>query len=178
LIEQADGLEREARALADGLSDAQGNWQPLDGRGWSVAQCLDHLAKIHLLYSSTLLPDLRAAATPSRSFDGLRPGWLGRKFIESQEPPPRRRFSAPPKVVPASNIPLRDAVERFVASHDGYREMVRLAAGVDANRVIVRNPFLRLIRMKLSTVLLVLVAHDRRHVWQAAQVRKGLPPLQ
>jgi predicted double-glycine peptidase len=63
------------------------------------------------------------------------------------------------------------ALDAYVRSHEPYREMVRIASGVDANRVTVRNPFVPLVRMKLSTVLLIMPAHDRRHLWQAAQVK-------
>jgi len=170
LLDQVDAAEGEARALAAGLTDAQANWQPDGGRAWSVAQCLDHLGRIQRLYADAILPGVRDEATrPDGVFNGLAPGFLVRKFIQSQEPPPKRRMKAPKQVVPASSLPVAQALKGFVASHAGYRELVDLASRVDANRVIVRNPFLPIIRMKLSTVLLVLPAHDRRHLWQARQ---------
>jgi hypothetical protein len=76
--------------------------------------------------------------------------------------------------VPVSRIPKDAAVQGFVASHTGYRELVRLAATLDPNRVVVPNPFIGWIRMKVSTVLLVIPAHDRRHLWQARQVKAQL----
>jgi hypothetical protein len=43
-------------------------------------------------------------------------------------------------------------------------------AVVDANRVIAPNAILKRVTMRLSTVLLIIPAHDRRHLWQAANV--------
>ena len=171
LLDQVAAAEGEARTLVAGLTDAQANWQPDGGRAWSVAQCLDHLGRIQRFYTDAVLPIVRdAAARPSGVCSGLAPGFLGRKFVQSQEPPPTRRMTAPKQIVPGSSIPVAQALEGFVASHAGYRELVGLATSVDTNHVIVRNPFLPIIRMKLSTVLLVLPAHDRRHLWQARQV--------
>jgi hypothetical protein len=45
LLDQLEAAEREAASLMAGLDDARANWQPDEGRGWSAAQCLDHLAR-------------------------------------------------------------------------------------------------------------------------------------
>jgi hypothetical protein len=51
--------------------------------------------------------------------------------------------------------------------------MIADAADVDVNRATFVNPFLRFVRVKVSTGLSVVSAHDRRHLWQADQVRKA-----
>lgn len=65
----------------------------------------------------------------------------------------------------------------YVASHGPYRALLDACAHVDVNRVVVPNPFLPGVRMRVSTVLLLLPAHGRRHLWQAEQVRQmpGFP---
>ena len=52
------------------------------------------------------------------------------------------------------------------------------AAEIDANRARYRNPFLKVLNFRVSTGLGVIAAHDRRHLWQAEQVRQaaGYPP--
>jgi hypothetical protein len=77
-------------------------------------------------------------------------------------------------VVPRPNIPLEGLVEAFRRSHDPYRELVQASAHVDVNRVTGPNPFFKIIPMRVSTVLRVIPAHDRRHLWQAANVKRAL----
>ena len=44
---------------------------------------------------------------------------------------------------------------------------VRAAAGLDLKRAIVVSPVSRFVRMPLGGYLEFLLAHDRRHLWQA-----------
>ena len=112
----------------------------------------------------------RAEADAGPFVTGLHPTWFGRWFARSMEPPPRQRIRTPKKLVPPSSIPLAKALADYLASHDRYRQLVAVAAAVDTNRVVTANPFIRSVRMRLSTALLVVPAHDRRHLWQARQV--------
>jgi hypothetical protein len=68
-------------------------------------------------------------------------------------------------------MPAASALASYINSHTRYRELVRLCADMDPNRVLVANPFLKWIPMRVSTVVLVIPAHDRRHLWQARNVR-------
>ncbi len=171
LISEIAAAEADARALSAQLSDAQANWQPGGGAGWSVAQCLEHLAISNGVYASHFLPVAeRARADGAGRFTGLHPTWIGRWFARSMEPPPRQKITTFKNLVPPSSIPLARALADYLASHDRYRELVDVAAAVDADRVVTANPFIRGIRMRLSTALLVVPAHDRRHLWQARQV--------
>ena len=163
--------EADAVALTAPLSDAQANWQPGGGRGWSVVQCLDHLALSNTIYVSHFLPVAeRALAAGGPPFTGLRPTWLGRWFVRSLEPPPRHKTKTFKNLVPPSSMPLAAALAAYLASHDPYRRLVTVAGRIDTNRVVTSNPFVRTVRMRLSTALLVVPAHDRRHLWQARQV--------
>jgi hypothetical protein len=40
--------------------------------------------------------------------------------------------------------------------------------------VVFPNRFIPAVKMRLATVLLIVPAHDRRHLYQARQVRKAL----
>jgi hypothetical protein len=172
LIDDVDAAEQEARGLVRGLDDRQVNWQPGGGKAWSIAQCLDHLARINGFYVEAVLPRARRAAEgTTEPFDSLVPTWIGRKFVASMEPPVTRRYKAPnARVTPASQMPVADVLASFVNSHTRYRELVRLCAGLDPNRVRVPNPFFKWAWMRVSTVLLVIPAHERRHLWQARNV--------
>ena len=174
LLLQIDDCERGAEAIVAGMSDESVNARPAPGTGWSVAQCLHHLAVINEFYLRGCLAVVQVAAHEGRRFDGLRPTLFGRRFVESMEPPVRTRIKARPVAEPAPTMPRDQLVPLFKASHDGYRQLVIASAATDINRVIMPNPFFRVIRMRLSTILLIIPAHDRRHLWQAENVKRAL----
>lgn len=57
-----------------------------------------------------------------------------------------------------------------MAEHDRVRALIRESQNLDLNRIRFRNPFVRLFYFTVGTGLLVISAHDRRHLWQAKQV--------
>src|SRR5690242_8667426 len=101
ILNELDRTDAEARQLVSTLTEAQLNWQPGGGTGWSVAQCLDHLAQSTALYAPALLEAVRKAkikASSRRARTPIQPPWLGRWFIRDLEPPPKRKFKSPKKV--------------------------------------------------------------------------------
>jgi hypothetical protein len=102
---------------------------------------------------------------------GAVPSWWGRWFINGMEPPPRFRVKTRRMVKPTSFGSVHGARAALTASHDGVRAFVRDLQGHDW-RGTFTSPFGPL-RFRLGTGLLVLAAHDRRHVWQARQVLKA-----
>jgi hypothetical protein len=115
-----------------------------------------------------------AAKAERGPFTGLRPTVVGRWFAWSLEPPVRMRAKAIGAVTPGPRF-ARDAIlARYKAAHEGYRHLVRTAAAVDVNRIVRPNAIVNRVNMRLSTVLLVIPAHDRRHLWQAANVKRAV----
>lgn len=171
IVEQIDEADRAADSFDSALTDEQFHWQPDGGRRWSVAQCLEHLATINVLYSEAIWSGIATAQANRWERRGPAvPGRFGRWFVDSLEPPVRRRGRARGKVRPGSQLSRAEILRRYHEAHDRFRQVVRAAAFVDANRATFRNPFFRLARVKVSTGLHVIPAHDRRHLWQAEQV--------
>ena len=171
VIDQLDEAERQADALVANLSDAQFHWQPEGGRRWSVAQCLEHLAIGAKVYAGPMRGALEQAQKERSVRRGpFAPGFFGRKFANSLEPPVRFRGRAPTAIVPSSTLSRAEILSRFHGSHAEMKAMAREAATIDANRATFPNPFLKMVRMKVSTAFQVINAHDRRHLWQAEQV--------
>jgi hypothetical protein len=171
VIDQLDEADRHADALVANLSDAQFHWQPDGGRRWSVAQCLEHLA----IGAEVYLACMRGAVDRAKQERSVRrgpfaPGFFGRQFANSLEPPVRFRGRAPKVIVPGSTLSRAEILSRFHGSHAALKTMAREAATIDANRATFQNPFLKVVRMKLSSAFQVINAHDRRHLWQAEQV--------
>ena len=109
-----------------------------------------HLLKIPILALALALPDAASA------------------YAQPVTPP------TPPVAQPAPSTPRDQLLPLYKASHDKYRALVRASAGADVNRVTMPNPFFPSVRMRMATVLLVIPAHDRRHLWQAKRVKELL----
>ena len=175
LLDDMAASERQARELLDGLTKAQANAQPLGPRTWSISQCLDHLARSNVLYAEAISHAVREAALSAPPRTGpIQPGWFVRFFIRNLEPPPRRKFAAPAKLMPPSGGSASDTLAAFLASHEGVRLLIGERCDLNLNRIRFRNPINRLMPFTVGGGLLLMMAHDRRHLWQARQVRKRL----
>ena len=172
LLDQIDASDRTGAALAAGVTDEQFHWRPLEGRRWSIAQCLDHLGIMNRHYSAAVRRGIEDGQRRNLRYAGPgRPTFLGRRFIASFEPPARMKLKTPKVALPPFDK-IRDAVMRnYHESHDLVRRLIVDAAEVDVNRATFQNPFIPLVRMRVATGLGILAAHDRRHLWQAEQVK-------
>jgi hypothetical protein len=178
ILNELDRTDAEARNLVSKLTEAQLNWQPGGGTGWSVAQCLDHLTQSTVLYTPALQASVRKAKAKAfleHTRKPIQPPWLGRWFIRDLEPPPKRKFKSPKKARPATQqLNSANVLKAFLAAHDQVRAVIEEARELDLNRIRFRNPFLRFLPWTVGTGLLILGAHDRRHLWQAQQVLKAM----
>jgi hypothetical protein len=169
---QTERIREDAASLFADLSDVQANWRPPPG-GWSIVQCVDHLNRTGKLYLKPIDGAIREAR--AKGWLTQRPsrrGLIGDVLVRSQEPPPRLSLPAPEMIVPGSEQPLALVAESFLALQDRIVERLHSANGLDLRRARVTSPILSLLKMNLSTAIGFLLAHERRHVWQAWQVRK------
>ena len=173
MVEQIDKIKEEGQAVAAGLTDAQLNWRAAPDR-WSIAECLQHL---NIAVSQTL-PKFDAAIAAGRAAGKTAPGpfrygWFSRWMVDSMEPPPKRRmgtfkiFSLPAGAMYRAH----DLLPEFAAVRDRLAQRVRQADGLDLGRVKVTSPVNRLLRLPIGAYFAFVIAHDRRHLWQAREVR-------
>ena len=171
-----NAVDEDARQLIAGLTPEQGMWQPAPG-AWSIAHCFDHLATAHRVYLRAMEPPAADALARGRRRRGpALPGMIGGWFARSLDAPvtPRFKMKAPAKIVPRESPSLADAAARFFAIQDQVRIFLRTYADIDLAGVRFPNPFIRGVRFSLATGLHVIAAHDRRHLWQARNVRNAL----
>ena len=165
--------EELAKKLAEGVSADQANWHPA-ANSWSIWQCLDHLSRINGVYSIALREALvRSASGRSGKTEVLSPGALSAWFVRSLEPPVRTKMKTPRKGVPGQSGNLDEALRGFLASRDAIRGIAESGEGADLNRIRFRNPFIPLLRFTVGAGLLIINAHDRRHLWQMEQIKKA-----
>jgi hypothetical protein len=172
-----DRLEQATTERVAPLSDLAFNWQPIQGRSWSIAEVLAHVVQTESVYAV----ELRAAVDRARERSGprsdrrtLEPGGFSRWFLGLLEPPIRRRYPAPSRAVPTVEIRDKDDLLADLRSvHQRYHRIYDEAQGLDLNRVRFRNPFGPLIRFTLATGLLVTIAHEHRHLLQMERVQQA-----
>jgi DinB superfamily len=175
LKDQLDAADRDAQALVADLNEERGGWRAGAG-SWSVAECLDHLATTNRVYLHAMKePAIRARERGRERRGPAKPGFVGRWFARTMEPPVKMRFrmKAPRLIKPRTAPALADAFAGFRTSQDEVRAFLLEYADLDLAGVRFPNPFVRGIRFSLATGLHVITAHQRRHLWQAWRVRRA-----
>jgi len=98
-----------------------------------------------------------------------RPSLVGGLMTRSMEPPPRIRLPAPRIFRAAAGAPPPPGAPELATWRSLHREMeerIREAAGLDLRRARVVSPVTRWVRMNAGDALALLLAHERRHLWQ------------
>lgn len=158
----------KAKSLTAGLSAAQMNWRPQPGK-WSIAQNLAHL-NFGYQYFDTIASSIAAARAKGIIGNGpFRYGWLSSWFVKSQEPPPKRKFKAAKIFTPSPDVDAAKAVADYLRMNARLGELIQEADGLDLARA--KTPFVGPLKWALGARLAHLTTHDRRHLWQAEQVR-------
>jgi len=181
LVAELEGIRQEAEAnrvqaaaLCDGLSEEQLAWRPQPGR-WSIAENLVHLETT----TDVFLPSVDRAIEEARrrklyGNGPFRLGMIGRLFVWYVEPPPAIRLPAPRPLRPLLEGPATEALPQFLKAQDRMLERVEASNGLDLARARTVSPLASYIRMNLLAFFRVFTGHERRHLWQAANVRQRL----
>jgi hypothetical protein len=176
MLEQLEAIKGAGKEITAGLGDEQLNWRAAKA-SWSIAECLQHL---NVSVTKTL-PAFDRAIGEGRSKNQLAPGpfrygWFSRMMVGSMEPPPKFRMKAPGlmRVSVGGTYRGADLLPEFAAVRNQLAARVRQADGLDLARVRTISPVNRLLRMPLGAYFDFIIAHDRRHLWQARQVRSHL----
>ena len=169
---QLHAASAEASLLASELTEEQAAWRPSPG-SWSASECLDHLACTNRAY----LVAFEAATLHARARNRLRrgpavPGWFAAQFLRQLEPPvkPGRKIRAPKSICPRKGLPLAEAYAEFLSAQKLVHEFLEANADLDLAGIRFVNPFIPGLRFSVASGLHIVLAHERRHLWQARQV--------
>lgn len=170
---EIEKIKTEAKALTEHLGDEQFHWRP-EAQSWSIAECLDHLNRTNKLY----LPILERAIEKGRARgltgrEPFRHGFLGDFFVRSMEPPPKKKFRAPQSFLPVSDQPREQVIAEFADMQERILSCIRAADGLHLGKIKIPSPVTKLLRMSLGQGFALLTAHERRHLWQAQQVKNN-----
>lgn len=167
---QLISITQELPGIAGGLSESQFNWRPSPLR-WSIGQCIQHLN----ITLERYLPVLDLAMSVGRSQRQVAEGpfvatLLERWFIHSMEPPVRRRVKTARAFIGAAELPVEATLATWRHLHEQLAQRITASEGLDRRRIKVRSQF-GPISLSLGATFVVLLAHERRHLWQAREVR-------
>ena len=170
LNENAANLRR-AESLVAGLSPAQFNWRSEPGR-WSIGECLSHM---NIINSGEPKP-VEIAITDARargivSAGPYRYGFLSTWFVKNMDERPKRKFKAPKYYLPPPDSDPAKTLDEYRCNSATMAALMEKANGLDLARVKVPLIQPRWLKMPLGARFALLTAHDRRHLWQAGQVR-------
>ena len=165
---------RQLTASANGFGARfnidQLTWQPAAGEGWSILECLDHIAISDTSYLDAMQTAIGNARPGSSAGVFRTAGLPSAMFTQFQEPPPRRKAPAPVKLSPHPTLNPEGILPEFLKTMERLTSVVTSTAGKDLNSVRFRNPVFPLLRFTVASGLLIAAAHGRRHLWQAEQV--------
>jgi hypothetical protein len=172
VLEELDANRQDTKVLLLGVTDAQFNWKP-EPQFWSMSECFTHMTSVIRLDLAEMKRVIALAKADSFYSTGpFKYGFISRWFVRSMEPPPKRRFKAPGIYVPMSPLPLEAGTREFFEALDDLSALVQEANGLDLVRIKVVSPVSKFIKMPLGARFLLLTAHNRRHLWQALQVKQ------
>ena len=165
---------RRAEALVSGLTPDQLTRRPHPGK-WSIAECIVHLnstaAIVQSLMGKAIARGKRDNTLGKGPFDI---GVKGRFLVWLAEPPPKIRIPAPRNVRPPARIddPLK-LLPAFLKAQDEWERLMRESEGLDQAKIKV-GPLASPFRTRLSAAMPWMMAHQRRHLWQAENVKRQI----
>lgn len=173
LLYQVDVLLQDADGLVFGLSDRQFNWRS-SPESWSIAECLDHLNTANARFAMEYKRAISEGKEKKVLGDGPYVyGFFARWFMKIMEPPVKRRFRAPANMRPASGKSLDAVMAEWKRLQAEFKDLLRDASGLDLKKIKVTSPATNWIKYSLGAGFWIRTAHDRRHLWQARNVRNN-----
>ena len=135
---------------------------------WSAAECLAHLS----ISSEMFLPVLRSVLDDAKA-KGLtstkKPSMdvVGRVLRWFLEPPIRQRVKTTSPFVPKSVRAKAEAFGEFSSLQSKLIDLLHEADGLDLKKIKLVSPFDKRVRYNVYSAFKIVVAHQRRHLWQA-----------
>lgn len=176
VVVEIDANLSHAESITHGLTQEQFAWRPEPGR-WSIGECFAHLNATNKVALPAIETGIAKGRAGSKTGKGpFQYGFLARKFIASQEPPAKKKFKAPKLFLPPAEVNLDATMAEYRRNSGELKRLARDADGLHLSRVKIQLPALpaalrAILKMPLGGQLLLTTTHDRRHLWQAEQVK-------
>jgi hypothetical protein len=168
ISEQIRANSKRAEDIVAQAGEARLAVRPLEN-AWSIAECLVHLT----IGTKILLPVWPEAIKEARERNFIesrayRMDLFGRAFVWLLEPPVRFRVKAPANLLPVDIGPPRDVLRAFLSAQEQLLAIIADADGLAIDRIKIASPVNSLFRYNVWSSFCITAAHQRRHLWQAA----------
>lgn len=181
LIQEIDANLSHLETITARITREQFNWRPAPNQ-WSIGQCIGHLNIVNSLDLTPLERAIEHGRARGQSGQGpFTYGFLSRKFIASQEPPSleaplKQKHKAPKVYLPEPDADPSATIAEYRRIGAELRRLALSANSLHLARIKTAMPALPaalrwVVRMPLGARLTLITTHDRRHLWQAEQVR-------
>jgi DinB superfamily len=163
-----------ARAVCKGLDAATWAARPSPD-SWAIGECLMHLN----ITSERFIPLIDEAIRDGRArkLEGNGPysrgliAWALQRFLE---PPYKIKTKTPAAFLPVALEPMHDTLERFDYLQQEVQVRIDRSAGLALDRLRLVSPFDARVKYNVYASFCLIAAHQRRHLWQAEQVKRRL----
>ena len=163
---------RRAQALIVAVSADQLMRRPDPGK-WSIAECLTHLNITATTVQKFMAQGIKQGKEEKKLGSGpFSIGPKGRLMVWIAEPPPKFRIRAPKNVRPPATIddPL-GVLPQFLQAQDEWERLMQEQEGLDLAKIKVGQGAFR---VRLAAALPWMMAHQRRHLLQAENVKRQI----
>jgi hypothetical protein len=152
------------------LSSDELRWRPRLG-SWSVGECLDHMNLTFAYYLGQIEQALDRGQSESRhrKTDLLLPE---SEYLRQVEPPVVLKAIAPVPLQPNTIVDPDRIVEQFTQLRERYGRVALSTAGLDSAYLRIADT-LHVPIQSVSGAIVLLAAHDRRHLRQAELVQEA-----
>jgi hypothetical protein len=179
-IRRYEGALIQVHEVLAGLGDAAAHLVP--PKGWSVAQCLDHLVIAGSLTVAKLEATIQRARELTRAARTDRParfGWFDRLMIgllsrQKDGMRPRLPLPHPAPFDPGAGRSIAILASEFIALQDRLIATARSARGLDLADIKMGSAANDSFKLSLGAWFLLIAGHQERHLAQAARVRKAI----
>ncbi|MDQ3710853.1 MAG: DinB family protein [Acidobacteriota bacterium] len=173
---QLDAAAQKASSIVNSVSFEQLNERPQPDQ-WSIAECLVHL-NLSSQAELIVLNDAYEQISTKRMYveNQFKMDLLSRFLKWTLEPPPMSIFKikTTQRFQPVDIEPLSEVLPTFLALQEQLKACVDAANGLPLDQIIVVSPFISYIKYNLLSCFHLLLAHERRHLWQAEKVKKAI----
>lgn len=167
IAKQIDDATRRAAQMAASVGESAFAQRPAEG-AWSAAECIGHLnltTKAFLpLIDQALAGTTRGTVDPGVRYRRDPIGWF---LSWMMEPPFRVKMKTTAPFVPDASAGRDVLMREFETLQGQLAKRVEAASGYDVSRIKVTSPFEARMRYNLLSGFTAILAHERRHLWQA-----------
>jgi DinB superfamily len=167
---QLEQASRRVHAICESVDDHAFGRRPRP-ESWSIAECIDHLnltTKSFLpLIDGALASGTKRKVTGSHQYHKDLTGWLLCWFLE---PPFRVKVKTSPPFEPVRTADKLSLLDEFDMRQDELARRIHQSIERDLERLKITSPFSSRVTYNLFSGFCALLAHQRRHLWQAERI--------